>query len=90
MLFPSVYNFVINGHHQIRILNHCVAKTACYSLSFYRTVTQTTSFVPNKTRCVVWDSTIIMLRRLTDSLKDEKSSDVQWFSRINLTLFWCH
>ena len=53
---------------------------------FYRTVTQTTSFVPNKTRRVVWDSTVIMLRRLTDSLKVEKSSDVHWFSRINLTL----
>ncbi len=28
-----------------------------------------------------------MLRRLTDSLKVEKRSDVHWFSRINLTLF---
>jgi hypothetical protein len=53
---------------------------------FYRTVTKTTSFVPNKTRLVVWDSTVIRLRRLTDSLKVEKSSDVHWFSRINLTL----
>jgi hypothetical protein len=53
---------------------------------FYRTVTQTTSFVPNKTRRVVWDSTVIRLRRLNDSLKVEKSSDVHWFSRINFTL----
>ena len=30
-------------------------------------------FFSNKTRCVVWDSTVIMLRKLTDSLKVEKS-----------------
>jgi hypothetical protein len=44
--------------------------------------------VPNKTRRVVWDSTVIMLRRQTDSLKVENSSDVHWFSWINLFLYF--
>ena len=96
--FTQLNNHYINKHH-------CPTKKSYFrtlknpdwdSLSrltkavFYWTVTQTTSFVPNKTRRVVWDSTVIMLRRLTDSLKVENSSDVHWFSRINLTLFWCH
>jgi hypothetical protein len=42
-------------------------------------------FCPKKTMRVDWDSTALMLRRLTGSIKVEKSS-FRRFSRINLPL----